>query len=1028
MPAFVVQKEGDGYSFVEDNTVVFGDTLRIYFALSPYTNLAHSKYMHVKIVDQQTNANVINGSASNIKLNCATQTDPNRETEDRYFIELKISDFKVEKLIPFRYYKLQMRSCNEGNIGNISFSQLTNSPEIIYSEWSTVMLIKPILQPLLKLKYFNDDIPNPNKYGIAFASDTLILKGSLTFNQEELLGASVSEYIKEYNVTLKNNNGEIIYQSGTLYPDVTDLKKIDYVVPYSLQDRKSYTLEVFVETTGYYSFTSTYSFFVYCSEAEEHYFTGTYLRKNLNDGTVTIHVAAQSLNDTMPDTILYIRRTDSYSNFTQWEDIYSQMVYGGSQTQTEQNSPEISQGSPPIIEWKDVTVESGVWYEYAIQWISPSTHVRTKNYVITTEQVSPQEYDQYMEQGHAVYKLKTSTVMGQNEDGIILMQEGNPPVERKVMMVFEDSFLVGENGKQLKITYDGTLDSMKYTQYVSKTDTIGSKYPFIRQNTITSYRTFPISGLITYLSDEEGMFIPQKQIYGNDDLYNLYQDYNDKYDINQYNDYIKERKFREAAMQFLISDSVKLYRTTTEGNILVKLMDINFSPKSELGRYLYSFSATAVECGECSITNYSKYKIQKMSEMSYDLLSSNILKPYKTEIVTKEENSFSAQKMTYTTADNIKEKINLLFDQSIDIYEEVENIQQSDNPHDLGYYEKNNEEYILTQDESPVQDKTYYRKTLTYENPNAEFYKIGISFLSNPYPITIGDISFSGWKMILDGRVIYIDSEKTNYYELNGTMENPISFNSLYIEVNQSDDPEVSPAYNTMNIIIDAKLTYTATRYYEKQFISDEVGWDWVEITQQQAESINTIPWYYAGTYKEPVDITWQEGRGNNLVAIAQNKEERKYEANAITVVTTSAYRLKLSDIAKGVVVKAKANNDENYSYYIIGDTSSLNIDNDNNTADDIYKFTEIYIVGYLVSETTALSDKTFADIGGYPASWHGYTVSYYTDLTFLNEAQLDGEKNYGIIEDYIQLEEQGTPNIELFCLVTITPPQESNP
>jgi len=52
MPAFVIQKEGDGYSFVEDNTVVFGDTLRIYFALSPYTNLAHSKYMHVKIVDQ----------------------------------------------------------------------------------------------------------------------------------------------------------------------------------------------------------------------------------------------------------------------------------------------------------------------------------------------------------------------------------------------------------------------------------------------------------------------------------------------------------------------------------------------------------------------------------------------------------------------------------------------------------------------------------------------------------------------------------------------------------------------------------------------------------------------------------------------------------------------------------------------------------------------------------------------------------------------------------------------------------------
>jgi hypothetical protein len=62
-------------------------------------------------------------------------------------------------------------------------------------------------------------------------------------------------------------------------------------------------------------------------------------------------------------------------------------------------------------------------------------------------------------------------------------------------------------------------------------------------------------------------------------------------------------------MEFLIKDDIKLYKTTTEGNILIKLMDVSFSPKTELGRYLYSFSATAVECEECNIDNYAKYGI-----------------------------------------------------------------------------------------------------------------------------------------------------------------------------------------------------------------------------------------------------------------------------------------------------------------------------------------------------------------------------------------------------------------------------------
>jgi len=43
----------------------------------------------------------------------------------------------------------------------------------------------------------------------------------------------------------------------------------------------------------------------------------------------------------------------------------------------------------------------------------------------------------------------------------------------------------------------------------------------------------------------------------------------------------------------LYKNNVKLFRSATEGNILVKLMDISFTPNITLHRHIYSFSCTA---------------------------------------------------------------------------------------------------------------------------------------------------------------------------------------------------------------------------------------------------------------------------------------------------------------------------------------------------------------------------------------------------------------------------------------------------
>ena len=70
---------------------------------------------------------------------------------------------------------------------------------------------------------------------------------------------------------------------------------------------------------------------------------------------------------------------------------------------------------------------------------------------------------------------------------------------------------------------------------------------------------------------------------------------------------------------FLYKDEAKLFRSPTEGNILVYLSDITFEPVFTLGRVLYSFSATATEIDEASFENCIKYNIMPFS--SYDLVT-----------------------------------------------------------------------------------------------------------------------------------------------------------------------------------------------------------------------------------------------------------------------------------------------------------------------------------------------------------------------------------------------------------------------
>lgn len=175
---------------------------------------------------------------------------------------------------------------------------------------------------------------------------------------------------------------------------------------------------------------------------------------------------------------------------------------------------------------------------------------------------------------------------------------------------FEDIFLDDANGRQLKIRFNPSINSYKNTVLESKQDTIGGQFPIIYRNGNVSYREISISGLITMDMDENGLFMPIEN-----DMPTVRN--KTKFDkIPNENligkKFYKERIFREEVNKWLQNGEIKLFRSASEGNILVRVMNCNLTPYQGTSRLVYSFSANLVEEDEYNYENLLKYKFFKV--------------------------------------------------------------------------------------------------------------------------------------------------------------------------------------------------------------------------------------------------------------------------------------------------------------------------------------------------------------------------------------------------------------------------------
>ena len=203
-----------------------------------------------------------------------------------------------------------------------------------------------------------------------------------------------------------------------------------------------------------------------------------------------------------------------------------------------------------------------------------------------------------------------------NEAGI----QSDRAISNEVYADFEDMFL-WDGKKQLKIRFNPKISSFKIDRLEQKMDTIGSRYPFFFRNGVVEYREFPIAGLISYLADNNEMFLnyyedlniirgpmvertnnPVDQTVDDTGLGSKSWELSETLNSVGYNMYA-ERIFKMRLLEWLGNGEIKMFKSAAEGNFLVRIMNVSLTPEDKLGRMIHNFSCTAYEVEELTYQN-----------------------------------------------------------------------------------------------------------------------------------------------------------------------------------------------------------------------------------------------------------------------------------------------------------------------------------------------------------------------------------------------------------------------------------------
>ena len=228
------------------------------------------------------------------------------------------------------------------------------------------------------------------------------------------------------------------------------------------------------------------------------------------------------------------------------------------------------------------------------------------------------KWKDYSAEGGQIYRYKF--IYSTNENSYLVDEYKNEYIE--AIANYEDIFLSDLNC-QLAIRYNPNISGFKWITQESVTNALGGRFPVIRANGDTYYRQFNLSGTLSFYAETQ---INNTSFDSrNRDMSEFFSDINHSlfFDIDTAFEYLKteqyaaykrnpeviEKRFRDMAMSFLTNKSPKLFRSATEGNMIVYLTNISFTPNKQLSRNVYDFTATVTEICEATYENLKKYHL-----------------------------------------------------------------------------------------------------------------------------------------------------------------------------------------------------------------------------------------------------------------------------------------------------------------------------------------------------------------------------------------------------------------------------------
>lgn len=369
--------------------------------------------------------------------------------------------------------------------------------------------------------------------------------------QDEKEG-DITEKIYSYCFTLYDSNGVIIETTGEQIHnhqnDTVLNQQIDtYFIGYDLEKYKGYSLEYKIRTINNLVKTKTKAI-TYTGTIYSELKADVICNLEVEDGYIDISLKIKEFSNGQ----YYLLRASNEDDFKVWNKVLN----------FELQTPDKEKGSKDL--WKDMTIKQGLKYKYAVQ--------------------------QYNEAGLCSKRIESNAIQ----------------------VDFEHSYLY-DGERQLKIKFNPKISSFKTTLMEAKVDTIGSKYPFVFRNGNVGYKEFPISGLISFLTDENKLFISEEKnnhyrqathhFSSHDNIKSM-----ENFNTNLINDNIyKEREFKLEVLDWLNNGQPKLFKSPTEGNYIVRLLNVSLAPMDQLGRMLHSFSCTAYEIAESDYKNYQNF-------------------------------------------------------------------------------------------------------------------------------------------------------------------------------------------------------------------------------------------------------------------------------------------------------------------------------------------------------------------------------------------------------------------------------------